>query len=99
MSEDGYEQERRRLAAMLPGARIERVPAARSVIEIVAQVSDLDRPIPVLVERGGFGYPADANAALSARRWLRWPASGEPAVHLHLVDDEIELERRLRGAA
>jgi hypothetical protein len=85
LSDDGYEQERRRLAAMLPGAVIERSDDTRSVLEIVAEVNDLDLPIPVLVERGGYAYPADVNAALTGRRWLRWPATGEAAVHLHLV--------------
>ncbi len=81
----GFEPERRRLAAMLPGADIDHVPTTRGVTELVAVVDDLDRPIPVLVERGGYAYPADVNAALDGRRWLRWPATGDVVYELSLV--------------
>ena len=46
----GVEEERRRLAGMLPGAEI---GFARG--EFVALVRDVDAPIAVLVERGGRG--------------------------------------------
>ena len=85
MPGDEFEPERRRLAAMLPGAAIEPVETPRPVVEMVAVVDDLDRPIPVLVERGGYAYPADVNAALDGRRWLRWPATGDVVYELHLV--------------
>ena len=51
-----FEAERRRLAGMLPGADIELVAATDGAIDLLAVVDDLDRPIPVLVERGGYVY-------------------------------------------
>jgi hypothetical protein len=50
------EVERRRLAGMLPGADVVSVDAdaAGTTVDIVALVTDLDGPIPVLVERGGY---------------------------------------------
>jgi hypothetical protein len=56
---DDVEEERRRLAAMLPGAEIAAVPAAAEGVSFVALVRDLDGPIPVLVERGGYSLAAD----------------------------------------
>ena len=54
------EEERRRLAAMLPGAEIAAAPAGGEGVTFVALVRDLDGPIPVLVERGGYTLAADA---------------------------------------
>jgi hypothetical protein len=52
-----FEAERRRLAGMLPGADIEYAGAAADgAIEVIAHVDDVDRPMPVLVERGGYAY-------------------------------------------
>ena len=54
------EEERRRLAAMLPGAEIAPAPAGAEGVVFVALVRDLDLPIPVLVERGRYSLAADA---------------------------------------
>ena len=97
-----FEAERRRLAGMLPGAEIEHfgstaVPglAAKPIVDVIALVDDLDRPIPVLVERGGYSYPADYNATLEARRWLCWPGPERREFHLTLTDSRDEWHRRL----
>jgi hypothetical protein len=78
--------ERRRLAGMLPGAEIEAVSDG----EFVALVRDVDAPIPVLVERGGYSY-APAGATASARRSLV-----REGVRLLLVADRAEFERIVR---
>jgi GrpB-like predicted nucleotidyltransferase (UPF0157 family) len=98
-----FEAERRRLAGMLPGAEIEHfgstaVPglAAKPVVDVLALVDDLDGPIPVLVERGGYSYPAAYNATLERRRWLCWPSPDRREFHLTLTDDRGEFDRRLR---
>ena len=93
-----YEEERRRLAGMLPGAHIEHIGstavpgmAAAPVIDVMALVGDLDGPISVLVERGRYEFPADLNAGLSGRRWLyRQP------FNLFLVDSDELLSQELR---
>jgi GrpB-like predicted nucleotidyltransferase (UPF0157 family) len=91
-----FEAERRRLAGMLPGADVEHygataVPglAARPVIDVIALVGDLDGPIAVLVERGGYSYPAGAGA--SRRRELL-----RDGFRLTLTDDRSLLEHGLR---
>ena len=78
-----FEAERRRLAGMLPGAEIE---PAGSGGGIVALVDDLDRPIPVLVERGGYTFDGEVTGRL--RRLRR----GE--VVLTLTDSREELTAR-----
>ena len=97
-----FDAERRRLAGLLPGAEIEHfgstaVPglAAKPVVDVIALVDDLDRPIPVLVERGGYSYPADYNATLEARRWLCRPGPERREFHLTLTDSRDEWRRRL----
>jgi GrpB-like predicted nucleotidyltransferase (UPF0157 family) len=98
-----FEEERRRLAGMLPGAEIEHfgstaVPglAAKPVVDVIALVDDLDRPIPVLVERGGYSFPVEYNAGLEGRRWLGWPGPERRIFHLTLTDSRAEWQRRLR---
>ena len=72
MAEPSYEDERRRLAGMLPGADISSGGLAEDgVLEVLAVVDDLDRPIPVLVERGGYTHRADVDAV--GTRWLEAP--------------------------
>jgi GrpB-like predicted nucleotidyltransferase (UPF0157 family) len=91
-----FEAERRRLAGMLPGADIEhygatavRGLAARPVIDVIALVADLDRPIAVLVERGGYSFPAGTDAC--RRREL----VGD-GFRLVLTDDRAVLDRGVR---
>jgi GrpB-like predicted nucleotidyltransferase (UPF0157 family) len=98
-----FEAERRRLAGMLPGADIEHfgstaVPglAARPVVDVIALVRDLDAPIPVLVERGGYSFPVDYDATLERRRWLCRPGPAAREFHLTLTDSREEFARRLR---
>jgi GrpB-like predicted nucleotidyltransferase (UPF0157 family) len=98
-----FEAERRRLAGMLPGARIEHVGstavpglAAKPTIDVMALVDDLDLPIPVLVERGRYEFPPEYNATLERRRWLCRPSASLRLVHLHLTDDPDLLAEHLR---
>lgn len=61
-----FEGERRRLAGMLPGADISPRGGSGSAcgdeVAIVALVDDLDGPIPVLVERGGYRHCPEHDA-------------------------------------
>jgi GrpB-like predicted nucleotidyltransferase (UPF0157 family) len=99
-----YRAERERLAPLLPpGVQLHHfgstaVPglAAKPVIDMIVLVDDLDAPIAVLVERGGYQYPQTFNATLIHRRFLCYPTAAHRTHHLHLVDEPEELERRLR---
>ena len=82
----GVEDERRRLAGMLPGAEI---GFARG--EFVALVRDLDRPIAVLVERGGYEYVPDRVRPTGPRVLRREP------FRLVLVDSPEEFARLTAG--
>jgi hypothetical protein len=85
----GFEDERRRLAGMLPGAEIERAAGGdEGAIELVALVRDVDLPIPVLVERGGYEYPA-VDGAQRTRRLVRGK------FRLVLVDSRAEFAARV----
>jgi hypothetical protein len=87
---DGFDAERRRLAGMLPGAEIE--PAGAEPAGVIALVRDLDAPIPVLVERGGYEYPLEADAGAGRSRRLR-----RGNLRLVLVDDRAEFARLVRA--
>lgn len=99
-----YAAERERLAPLLPaGVQLHHfgstaVPglAAKPVIDMIALVDDLDAPIAVLVQRGGYQYPPAFNATLTHRRFLCYPTATYRTHHPHLVDEPGELERRLR---
>jgi GrpB-like predicted nucleotidyltransferase (UPF0157 family) len=100
-----FEEERRRLAGMLPGARIEHVGAtavpglaARPVIDVMALVADLDGPIPVLVERGRYELLPDVDAAavLAGRRRLARPSAAMRLFELVLVDVPESVEHAVR---
>jgi GrpB-like predicted nucleotidyltransferase (UPF0157 family) len=98
-----FEAERRRLAPLLAGAAIYHIGstavpglAAKPVIDMMALVPDIDAPIAALVERAGYQFPRAYNATLSHRRFLCYPAASHRTHHLHLVDEEHELNRRLR---
>ena len=80
------EEERRRLAGMLPGADIATVPGG-----FVALVRDLDVPIPVLVERGRYEYVPDRDTAARRRVLVRGQA------RLLLVDSREEFARLTAG--
>ena len=97
-----FEEERRRLGPLLPGAEIHHIGStaipgmpAKPVIDIMALVGDLDAPIRRLVEHG-YEFPRAYNATLSHRRWLCRPSAAHRTHHLHLVDERTELDRRLR---
>ena len=85
---DAVAAERRRLAGMLPGADVEPVASG-----FVALVSDVDAPIPVLVERGGYELLAggEGSARSRSRRLVRG------GVELLLVDDPAEFARVIRA--
>ena len=82
------EHERRRLVGMLPGAEISVVAGAGL---FVALVRDVDAPMSVLVERGGYSYAALGDDASPTRRSM---VRGR--FRLVLVDDPKEFERILR---
>lgn len=96
-----YETERRRLAGMLPGAEIAPLGpsataerAGRPEVGIIALVDDLDRPIPVLVERGGYAYEDQDDGVRSSRhRVLR-----RGSFRLVLTDDRAGYARALRAS-
>jgi GrpB-like predicted nucleotidyltransferase (UPF0157 family) len=98
-----YEVERKRLEPLLCGACLHHfgstaVPdlAAKPVIDMIALVGDLDAPIPVLVGEAGYRFPVAFNATLNHRRFHCYPSAVERTHHLHLVDQEEQLELRLR---
>lgn len=98
-----FQVERARLAPLLDGVDVHHfgstaVPglAAKPVIDMIACVPDIDAPIAALVERAGYQFPRAYNATLSHRRFLCYPAASHRTHHLHLVDDQDELDRRLR---
>jgi GrpB-like predicted nucleotidyltransferase (UPF0157 family) len=98
-----FETERERLTPLLSaGVELHHfgstaVPglAAKPVIDMIALVDDLDAPIATLVRRGGYQYPQAFNATLTHRRFLCYPTAAHRTHHLHLVDEQGELERRL----
>jgi GrpB-like predicted nucleotidyltransferase (UPF0157 family) len=62
----------------------------------MALVEDVDAPIAALIDEVGYQYPETFNAMLVHRRWLCRPSAAYRTHHLHLVDDETELDRHLR---
>jgi hypothetical protein len=80
---------------MLPGAEIETVAAAGDApdapVDFVALVRDVDAPIPVLVERGGYDYPVEPADGARLRRLVR------ARFRLVLVSDRAEFARLVRG--
>jgi GrpB-like predicted nucleotidyltransferase (UPF0157 family) len=98
-----FEAEHRRLAPLLDGADIHHIGstavpglAAKPVIDMIALVADVDAPIAALVERAGYQFPRAYNSTLSHRRFLCYPSASHRTHHLHLVDEQHELDRRLR---
>jgi GrpB-like predicted nucleotidyltransferase (UPF0157 family) len=98
-----FEAERERLLPLLPGADIHHIGStavpglpAKPVIDLIALVEDVDAPIAALIEEGGYQYPEAFNATLSRRRWLCRPTAAHRTHHLHLVDDQTDLDRHLR---
>ncbi|HEX5309769.1 MAG TPA: GrpB family protein [Solirubrobacteraceae bacterium] len=98
-----FEAERSRLAPLLEGADIYHIGstavpglAAKPVIDMIAFVTDIDAPIAALVERAGYQFPPAYNSTLSHRRFLCYPSASRRTHHLHLVDEQHELDRRLR---
>lgn len=93
-----------RLALLLPPAVVlhhigsTAVPglAAKSIVDLMAHVEDVDAHVPILVESGGYAYPAAYNAALEDRRWLCRPSASRREFHLHIVARRAELDRHLR---
>lgn len=95
--------ERERIEPLLGGAEIHHfgstaVPglAAKPVIDMIALVDDLDAHIAALTTSGGYQFPRAFNATLAHRRFLCYPSATVRTHHLHLVDQTVELERRLR---
>jgi GrpB-like predicted nucleotidyltransferase (UPF0157 family) len=98
-----FEAERGRLAPLLDGADIHHIGstavpglAAKPVIDMIALVADIDAPIAALVERTGYQFPRAYNSTLSHRRFLCYPSASHRTHHLHLVDEQHELDHRLR---
>jgi GrpB-like predicted nucleotidyltransferase (UPF0157 family) len=98
-----FEAEHRRLVPLLDGADIHHIGstavpglAAKPVIDMIALVADIDAPIEALVERASYQFPHAYNSTLSHRRFLCYPSASHRTHHLHLVDQQHELDRRLR---
>ncbi len=70
--------------------------AAKPVVDLMAWVDDLDRPLPALISEHGYSYPEDFNRAPDRRRWLCKPSAAHRTHHLHLVQDRAVLDRYLR---
>jgi GrpB-like predicted nucleotidyltransferase (UPF0157 family) len=97
-----FEAERSRIAPLLDGADIHHIGstavpglAAKPVIDMIALVADIDAPIAALVERASYQFPRAYNSTLSNRRFLCYPSASHRTHHLHLVDEQHELDRRL----
>lgn len=98
-----FVSEQSRLAPLVPGIELHHIGStavpglpAKPIIDMMAVVEDLDAPLPALIERAGYQYPAAYNAALSGRRWLCRPSPSHRTHHLHLVAGHDELARHLR---
>ena len=98
-----YIAERERLVSLLPGLRIHHIGstavpglAAKSVIDMIALVDDLEANIATVVQRAGYQLPARFNANLVHRRFLCYPTASYRTHHLHLVDEREDLDRCLR---
>jgi GrpB-like predicted nucleotidyltransferase (UPF0157 family) len=98
-----YITERERLVALLPGLRIHHIGstavpglAAKSVIDMIALVDDLEANIAAVVQRASYQLPARFNANLVHRRFLCYPTASYRTHHLHLVDKREDLDRCLR---
>ncbi len=100
---DFFIAERERLIALLPGLQIHHVGstavpglAAKSVIDMIALVDDLETNIAAVMKRAGYELPARFNANLVHRRFLCYPTASYRTHHLHLVDEREDLDRCLR---
>jgi GrpB-like predicted nucleotidyltransferase (UPF0157 family) len=98
-----FDAERERLLPLLPGAEIHHIGStavpgmpAKSVIDLMALVEDLDEPIAALTAKSGYQFPEAFNATLVHRRWLCRPSAAHRTHHLHLVDERSELDRHLQ---
>jgi hypothetical protein len=89
------EEERRRLAAMLPGAEISAAPVGGEGVTFVALVRDLDGPIPVLVERGRYSLAAGAETGEAPGAPLRSRTLDRGRFRLVLVDSREEFAARV----
>lgn len=98
-----FEAERERLAPLLEGVEIHHFGStavaglgAKPVVDMIALIDDLDAPIPALVADAGYQFPEAYNATLTHRRFLCHPNAASRTHHLHLVDEQEELDLRLR---
>lgn len=98
-----YLAERKRLAKLLPGVRIDHVGstavpglAAKPVIDMIALVDDLDANVAELVRRAGYHLPARFNVNLDHRRFLCYPTLSHRTHHLHLVDEHEGVDQCMR---
>ncbi len=97
-----YASECERLAPLLPGVPIHHIGstavpglAGKPVIDMIAQVDDLDAEIVPLLHRGGYQLPTRFNLNLVHRRFLCYPSASYRTHHLHLVDQREGVERCL----
>jgi GrpB-like predicted nucleotidyltransferase (UPF0157 family) len=96
-----YEIERKRLEPLLGALEFHHIGStavpgliAKPIIDMVALVGDLAAPIAALMD-SGYQYARVFNATFAHRRFLCYPRASHRTHHLHLVDDNEELERRL----
>jgi GrpB-like predicted nucleotidyltransferase (UPF0157 family) len=97
-----FEEERERIAPLLPGCEIHHVGStavaglvAKPIIDLMALVDDLDEPIARLVDEGGYVFPAELNATIVGRRYLTRPSMELRTHNLHLVAERAALARYL----
>ena len=98
-----YIAERERLVALLPGLQIHHIGstavpglAAKSVIDMIALVDDLEANRAAVMQRANYELPERFNANLVHRRFLCYPTASYRTHHLHLVDKREEMDRCLR---
>ena len=98
-----YEAECQRLAPLLPGVPIHHIGssavpglAGKAVIDMIALVDDLDAHSAAVMQCAGYQLPTRFNAHLVHRRFLCYPSATYRTHHLHLVDEQADMDRCLR---
>jgi len=98
-----YVAERERLSGVLPGIAIHHIGstavgglAGKAVIDMIALVEDLDASSAAVIDGAEYQLPVGFNVGLVHRRFLCYPEAAFRTHHLHLVDEQEDLNRCLR---